>query len=99
MSYSIKLTDEAKEDIQNIFNFYKSEKAGLEKDFLGQLNNIFKLLENNPNLFQIKYRNLRQAPLKKFPIQVHYFIEEPESQVIVIAALHSSRDPKTWRDR
>ena len=67
--------------------------------FFKQLIPTIRRVSQTPAIFQIRYKEVRQAPIQKFPIWVHYLIEEKEKRVVIIAATHSSRDPQVWKDR
>lgn len=99
MSYSIKLLPEARQDIGHIIDWYNEQEAGLGARFLGNLAASIKSLAENPLIFQIRYKKIRQAPVKDFPMQVHYLVEEKAKRVVILAVLHAARDPKVWRGR
>ena len=58
-----------------------------------------KLLSGNPMIFQARYKQIRQAPVRDFPIQVHYLVEEKAKMVVVLAVLHAARNPQIWKNR
>ena len=99
MSYSVKLISEARTDIREIIAYYEEEKTGLGTRFYKGLVNALKLAAKNPMIFQIRYKNIRHVSIKKFPIQIHYVVDERAKQVIVIGATHTSRNPQIWKDR
>ncbi|MFZ2900821.1 MAG: hypothetical protein WA004_19470 [Saprospiraceae bacterium] len=53
---------------------------------------------DNPLIFQARYKKTRQAPVKDFPMQVHYLVEKAK-RVVVLAVLHAARDPQVWKNR
>ena len=99
MSYSIKLSPLAKTDVQDIIAYYNENKNGLGTRFFNSLAVTFKLIAKNPLLFQIRYRNTHSVLIQKFPIQVHYLVDEVNKNVIVIAVSHTSRNPQIWKER
>jgi plasmid stabilization system protein ParE len=54
-------------------------------------------IERNPFLYQVLEGNIRRAVLRRFPYVLVYLADETE--VVIIACAHTSRDPKYWRDR
>lgn len=99
MSYTIKLLPDARADIKDIIDYYEEQQDGLGARFFKQLVPAIRQVRQNPAIFQIRHKKVRQAPVKKFPIWIHYLIEEQEKRVVIIAATHSSRDPQVWKNR
>lgn len=87
----------AKDDIQEIVDYYDRLAPKITDKFLDGLYADLKLLQSNPNLFQLKYRETRVRYMKKFPFGIHYLIKN--GTVIVLAVLHTSRNPKIWENR
>lgn len=88
---------EAEDDIAAVLQWYEEQQKGLSLDFRTSLDHVFASIAANPELYGRIYRQLRRALLPRFPYGVFYVIQ-PESTVIV-AVLHTSRNPKLWRDR
>jgi len=99
VNYSIKLLPEARTDIKDIIDYYEEQQSGLGARFFKQLLPSIRQISQHPAIFQIRHKKVRQAPVKKLPIWIHYLIEETEKQVVIIAVTHSSRNPQVWKDR
>ncbi|MEM8528583.1 MAG: type II toxin-antitoxin system RelE/ParE family toxin [Bacteroidota bacterium] len=99
MTYSIQLLPQARTDLQEIMAYYKERKKGLDARFFKHLVASIRLLHSNPLIFQVRYKRVRQAPIKKFPFWIHYLVDEQQQQVAIIAVLHSARDPRNWMER
>lgn len=56
---------EAEKDIRDAASWYESQQSGLGNRFPDDLENLFSYIEINPFLFPEKYRDVRQAPMKK----------------------------------
>lgn len=97
MTYTIKLTPDARIDIQDAIDFYNLKKKNLGTQLLSYIDQSIKQLKSNPFLFQRGYRGIRKVPVAKFNFSIHYFTEE--NTVIIIAVLHNSRNPQIWKDR
>lgn len=54
-------------------------------------------LEQNPFRFQVVHRNLRRVGLGRFPYGLFYAVSETD--IIIVACIHASRDPKLWKRR
>ena len=79
--------------------WYAHKNSILPEKFLIQFYNIKKLLAENPFMFAIIEFNVRRTFLNKFPYIVYYKINKIEKEVILIAILHTSRNPKIYSKR
>jgi len=89
----------AKKDIREAAFWYEGKQTGLGKRFAKQIRENITLIKKNPKVFNNRFDNVRTAVLKAFPFMLHYTIDEYNKQVIVIAVLHTSRNPERWKDR
>jgi plasmid stabilization system protein ParE len=100
MSYTIRFSQLASEDLTEILGWYKEQNVeGLQKQFIEATSNVLKRLENNPQSNAIVHNNVRQALLKKFPYKILYTFDNAIVEVLVIAVIHQKRDPKIWKNR
>ncbi len=99
MSYKIKLKAEAKLDIQETIAWYDEQQAKLGTRFYKTIQDTFKQLKENPYLNAIRYKNIRTAIVKKYPFMVHYFVNEDNKIVVVLAVFHTSSNPQIWKNR
>lgn len=65
------------------------------KEIKKEVNQILK----NPLAYEIRYADIRIAYVKKFPYGIHFEYLELENQVNILAVLHTSRNPKIWKER
>jgi plasmid stabilization system protein ParE len=92
MMYAISVKPGAEEDIDAAYNWYEDQKEGLGEEFLKELVEYYKKLENLPTAFHKIKRNYRQVALKRFPYIIVFEILKKE--VVVYAVFHTSRSPK-----
>jgi plasmid stabilization system protein ParE len=92
MGYTVYNRPDAHRDIDAAVQWYEERQAGLGIGFLDELEVLLSYLEDNPFLFQAFNRDLRQAPLHRFPYVIIYRIEEPDTAV-VLAVFHTDQDP------
>jgi plasmid stabilization system protein ParE len=96
--YSLTFLKEAEYDIQEAFDHYQLELEGLEHRFLTAIENQVDFIAKYPLAFPVKYKNYRQARISKtFPFVIIYAIED--STVLIISVFHTSRNPKSWKNR
>ncbi len=94
MNYQLIIRKKAENQITEAFNWYESKRVGLGDDFLLCIEASLTILNRNPYIFQVRYKNIRTAITPRFPYGVCYFVDA--EKIIVIAVLHLSRDPKLW---
>jgi plasmid stabilization system protein ParE len=87
----------AKEDIQQIVDYYDIKAAHITDSFLESLYSEFDIIIENPELFQKKYRGTHVRYIKGFPYGIHYILKG--QTVEVLAVLHTSRNPEIWKKR
>jgi plasmid stabilization system protein ParE len=91
------LPPQAENDIATAAQWYEEQRSGLSLEFRSALDQAFLAIESNPALHATIYRELRRALLHRFPYAVFY--AERANEIIVVAVLHTSRDPRLWRAR
>ena len=92
MSYIIVFKEQAKENIAIATQWYENRRVGLGNKLLKELNKAIEQLHKNPNIYQIRRKNIRLALLQQFPYLMVY--EIIEKQVIIYNVLHTHRHPK-----
>jgi plasmid stabilization system protein ParE len=94
---TIKLTPEAKIDIQDAMEYYNLQEKNLGQQLFYYIDQAILKLLVNPFLFQKGYMGVRKCPTAKFNFAIHYFTEE--KTIVILAVLHSSRNPQIWKNR
>lgn len=97
MNYRVILEGVAEQDIVEAAEWYERQRIGLGKRFVAEVRAVFAQLRMNPQLFTKRHKDIHTATVKVFPYMVHYLVEE--QSVIVVAVLHTSRNPKYWDSR
>ncbi len=87
----------AREDIQQVVDYYDEKSAHITDKFLNSLYTEFDIIVDNPALFQVKYRKTRVRYIKGFPYGIHYILKE--QTIEVLAVLHTSRNPEIRKKR
>ena len=99
MSYKIKIDPAARIDLLESIQWYNRQQSGLGHRYYNHIQQSVKLIGKNPYFFQVRYKDLRMAPVKKFPFMILYIIDEDKKQIAITAFLHTSRNPKIWEER
>src|SRR5689334_22854567 len=92
-SFEINLHKQALEDIKRAIQYYNEQENDLGVRFGKEIAVAFLRLSMQP-FFQIRYKNIRCYPLKKFPFMIHYSVNE--NKVDVYGVIHTSLDPDTY---
>jgi plasmid stabilization system protein ParE len=77
--------------------WYESRRVGLGTDFIAKVQKVLDTITLQPFRYPVAYRDIREAPVSRFPYCVYYRIKP--SRVVVIAVFHTSRDPAVWQAR
>ena len=84
-------------DVESAFQWYETEEPGLGFDFLNQLRACYERLLNTPFAYEELRSGVRRALTKQFPYAVYFSVEE--DTVLILAVLHTARDPAEWQQR
>ena len=85
----------AKDDIQQIVDYYDEKAPFITDTFLVDLYEDFEIIKKNPFLFREKYKSTRVRFMKQFPFGIHYRVKK--KKIEVLAVLHTSRNPIIWK--
>lgn len=96
MSYRLIIRKKPELQLAEAFEWYEKQRASLGLEFLQSVETTLTFIENNPLLFQIRYKNIRSALTPHFPYGIFYFVEE--NTIVVVAVFHLSRNPKRWKN-
>ncbi len=97
--YRIQIEPDALADIQEITNWYNEKQEGLGKRFqettIKQINNLNK----DPQIYSIRYKEIRCMLTKKFPYMAHFYINEETNTVEILAVISTDRNPRVWEEK
>lgn len=97
MNYVLVFRPEVREELNEAYNWYESQKPGLGDEFLACVDETINRISQMPESYVIAYGDIRRALVQRFPYAVYYRIVS--SRVIITAIFHSRRDPKSWQTR
>ena len=97
--YKVKIEPEALADIQEITNWYNENQTGLggrfQKTTIKQINSLNKDLQ----IYSIRYKEIRCILIKKFPYMGHFYINDENKTVEVLAVIGTDRNPRIWIEK
>ena len=86
---------QAEDDVAAAHAAYEQQQAGLGDRFVEELRDQVDRIRLNPQLYGVSHRDIRGAPLHRFPYVVYY---RPEpTRVLVIAVQHGRRSSRGWQ--
>ena len=81
----------AERDIQEVFEYYESARAGLGDDFLNDLALTFNYLSQFPKAFKPAYKKFRIVSLSRFPYLVYFRVVRQQIIIQKIGHAHRSK--------
>jgi plasmid stabilization system protein ParE len=97
MAYTLLVTDEAEDDMQDAADWYRLADSGLEAEFIRTIEACLESIKRNPNQYPTVYKDVHRALLRKFPYGIFYFVFD--ATIIVQSCFHTSRNPNAWQNR
>ena len=94
MTYELVVRDRAVAEMQEAFDWYESQVAGLGGKFLAVLTKHKTNIQSHPFQHKITYRNYREIFLQQFPYLLVNFIDEQKKIIVIVSVFHCSRNPK-----
>lgn len=87
----------ALKDLDQARAWFDQQERGLRDTFLNSVNGTIQRLAQNPEQYQVKLLDLRQAPVRPFKHSVRYYLSGDVS--VVVACLSDRRDLALARRR
>ena len=95
--YKLAFKPEVYDDIKTAYDWYESQRVGLGEDFLLTPEDSYAKITRTPKLYQDIYKNVRRKLVRRFPYGLFFVLKE--DTIIVLAVLHTKREPHEWKDR
>src|SRR5580698_5349737 len=89
MTYQLIVRPLAEENATEAYWWYEEKYEGLGNEFLLSLDACLNAIIRNPQIFRIRYKNIRMGLIERFPYGIYYVIDD--NQVSILAILHFSR--------
>lgn len=86
-------------DIEEIFEWYESQKPKLAFDFLVELEETISIIETFPKAFTIFFDDFRRVKIKRFPFTIIYFINDANNKLEIVGVFHEKRSFKFIKKR
>jgi toxin ParE1/3/4 len=99
MSYKIRLLPIAQKDLQAAKGYFNDIKENLGEEFKLEVNKEIDYIGEFPLHYQPKYKEIRQALVRRFPYSIFYLIEEEKKEILIVGVLHAKQNPDTVMKR
>lgn len=99
MSWQVRFTPLADDDVAETYAWYETARPRLGEDFLRDLHRALDVVVAYPQGCPDVHRGLRRALLHRFPYSLYYRLMDATGIIEVRACVHQSRHPRTWRRR
>lgn len=99
MGWKLAYYDEVLLDVRDARKWYFDQQKGLEKRFAEDVKKCIARLQKNPLNYEVRYKQVRLAYCTVFPYAIHFYIDEPAKQLVVIAIVHQHRHPDFAKSR
>jgi plasmid stabilization system protein ParE len=98
-AYKVKIEPEALADIQEITDWYNKAHIGLgvrfQKTAIKQINSLRK----DPQIYGLRYLKIRCLVIKKFPYMVHFYLNDENNTVEVLAVISTDQNSIIWKEK
>jgi plasmid stabilization system protein ParE len=83
-------------EVSDAAEFYDEQVAGLEADFIDELDAAITRILDFPEAWGRISNGYRHCNLRRFPYTVIYSIENAEA-ILIVSVFHQSRAPLSWK--
>ncbi|MFL9826304.1 type II toxin-antitoxin system RelE/ParE family toxin [Rhodoplanes sp. SY1] len=97
MKRHVVVRPQARLELAAASDWYDEHAPGIGDELLRAFETTVAALAQNPFRFQVIHRNLRRVGMGKFPYGLFYTVSDTD--IIIVACIHGSRDPKFWKNR
>ena len=91
--FQIVILEKAFQEIENARDYYENNQINLGTSFTKEVFSILEIIETNPLLFPVKFKNIREAVINKVPFAVIFEVL-PNDEIIVLSVFHFRRNPE-----
>ena len=87
----------ARSEFEGSVDWYDAQQDGLGDEFESEIQRAIDGIAEYPRRFPIVERDVRQAPVDRFPFSIYYRVRS--GKIVVISVFHNARDPAEWQGR
>lgn len=72
--YRLIISNFAESDLKMAAYWYASQKAGLDLDFVEEIEKAIQRIQDNPRLFAVVRKQVRMSVVKRFPYGIYFYV-------------------------
>lgn len=95
--YQLIINADAETDLKVASDWYALQKAGLDQDFIQEIEKSIHRIQDNPKQFAYIRKQIRMSIVKRFPYGIYFY--NTDDIINVFAIFHFSRNPKVLQKR
>lgn len=85
-TYVLLFREKATLDLEEIESYYDQISTKITNQFFEELRETLNIVEQEPYLFQERYKQVKIATLHRFPYGIHYTISN--DRIVILRILH-----------
>lgn len=97
MHRSLVFLPEIESDIDAAYWWYEEKDIGLGDEFLRCLDDAFSRICSQPELFPVKFDDVRRILIRRFPYAVYFYHDE--TTVFITYVFHTAQNPDKLLNR
>lgn len=97
MRRALLIRPEAEADLQQAYQWYEQQRAGLGDDFLARVDAALTDIRRQPQRFPTIQPEVRRALVKRFPYAIFFVVSV--TAISILAVFHCRRDHQAWLRR
>ena len=82
MKYGLVTRGQAKADVRRAAKWYERQRNGLGREFVAEVDVALARIQANPEQYEVRYRDIRHAILRRFPYGVFYRLHSSRSSYL-----------------
>ena len=90
--FDLIIVEQAIIEMEDTCEFYNAKVEGLGTEFNEEVFELLDKIQVNPLLFPVKFEQIHEAVLHRFPFVITY--EVVENKVVVLSVFHTKRNPE-----
>ena len=86
-------------DLQKAKDYYKNISPKLATDFINRIREAKKFIALNPEGDDVMYNKIRMQNIYQFPYHIHYYVDNENKRIVILAIEFSKRDDLDFTHR
>jgi toxin ParE1/3/4 len=94
MAYSYFFDPVAADEYEEAFSWYEKRSFLAADNFIIRAQEAIAAACADPFRYRSGYKNFHEIPLKKYPYQLIYYVDEIKKIIVIVSIFHHKRHPK-----